>query len=86
VQWDEGGGRIMLGDKARSCMIILSLLCCRVLDIGFQLECLIYTHIIDHMYLQFWLAPDLLECNYCTSYESIYILGWMNKHNIPITF
>ena len=38
-----------------------------VMEFGFELDSLVYTYIVDRMYTEFRLAPDLAQCNYCVS-------------------
>jgi hypothetical protein len=42
----------------------------RVLEFGFQLDCLVYTYIVDHMCVELWSAHNLSEhrCNCCASW------------------
>jgi hypothetical protein len=51
AQWEEGGGRILLGDNTGVGEVMLRRyrrLISIVLDIRFQLDSIVCTHIIDH--------------------------------------
>ena len=57
---DEGGGRILLGDITGGGAVMLRpiRLHCVVLEFGFQLDCFLYTYIVNYMNTQFWLAQN----------------------------
>jgi hypothetical protein len=58
AQWDEGGGRILLGDNTavgRSCRGQSG---CNVLEFRFKQDSLVFTYIVDYMYTQFWLVRN----------------------------
>jgi len=61
AQWDEGGGRILLGDDTgigevmlRGCGRLISI----VLDLGFQLDSVVRAYIVDHMCTEFRRAKN----------------------------
>jgi hypothetical protein len=72
AQWDEGDGRILLGDnRPRDGLSLTNQIevCC---SLDFNILHIIriisiYTYIVDHMCTQFRLAPGLPERNYCVS-------------------
>ena len=63
-QWDEGGGRILLGDKMGSVTFTL-LSAFPSLEFELELDLLVYTDTVDHMSTYCRLAPYLTERNYC---------------------
>jgi hypothetical protein len=50
AQGDEGGERILLGGNAGGGAVVLRRSCSSVLDLEFQLDPLLCTHIVDHIY------------------------------------
>jgi len=52
ARWEEGGERILLGDKAGGGAVVLRRSGSSVLDLEFQLDSLLCTYIVDHIYTQ----------------------------------
>jgi hypothetical protein len=72
AQWDEGEGRILLGDNrppgGRYVANQMAVCCSLNFKILHMLPIIsICTYIVDHMYTQLWLAQDLLDPKYCVS-------------------
>jgi hypothetical protein len=57
----------------------------RVLEFGFKLDSLVHTHIVDHMYTQFRLAPDHPERNYWASREVSCLCTFISTTALPVT-
>jgi len=60
-QWDECGGRILLGDNTGDGEVMLrrfGRLISIVLDLGFQLDSVVCTHIVDHVCTKFRCAKN----------------------------
>jgi hypothetical protein len=49
AQRDEGGRRILLGDNTSVGAVMLPPIRLNCVEFGFQLECLIYTYLFDHV-------------------------------------
>jgi hypothetical protein len=55
---DEGGGRILLGDNTGFGTVMLLPVMLHSVEFGFQLECLIYTYLFDHVCNHFQLEQN----------------------------
>jgi len=58
AQRDESDGRILLGDNAGVGAVMLPTIRLHCVEFGFQLECLIYTYLLDHVRNNFQLEQN----------------------------
>jgi hypothetical protein len=49
---DQRGGRILLGDKNGGRAVVLRPIMFQCIEIGCQLDFLVYTHTVGHMYAE----------------------------------
>jgi hypothetical protein len=53
VQRDEGGGRVVQGNNTGGGVVLLLPIKFQCVEFRFQLDYLVYTYIVDHVYTQF---------------------------------
>ena len=58
AQRGEGGGRILLGDNTGVGAVMLPPIRLHRVELGFQLVCLIYTYLLDHVCNHFQLEQS----------------------------